>query len=121
MEPLILKNELDLVNMVFNGSIVAALTSGLPDTKYHDSLHIFQSEVITLHSMLMPPDYSGSEFKEPNLSTFHLVQALNAAIAQVQYEGNDQQLAEKNGPKVIAQAFTCKSDNRSNFNLPNRS
>ena len=122
-KPVIFKNEDDLVNMVLNGSILAALTSGLPEQKFHDSLHIFASEVIALHSMLMAPDFS-SEYphgiKQENLSTFHLSQAINAAIAQVQYDGKDQELAKKNGPKIIAQAFTCKSDNRSNFNLPNR-
>ncbi|CAF1056235.1 unnamed protein product, partial [Brachionus calyciflorus] len=53
IKPVYIEHEEDLTKMVLNGSITAALVSGLPETRYHDSLHIFSSGLVTLHSILM--------------------------------------------------------------------
>ena len=121
--PEVFEHEEDLVKHVLSGDVVAGLTSGLPESKYHQSFRIFPSGVIALHTILMAPDYSTDYLngvKEPALSSKQLSLAINAAISQIQYENVDQKLAESNGPKEISQTFTCKSDNRSHFNLPNR-
>ena len=54
---------------------------------------------------------------ESNFSTKHLSQAINAAIMKIQFEGIDKKLAEKNSPKEIIYANTCKNDQ---FYLPNK-
>lgn len=47
--PVFIENKEDLTQMVLNGSLIAALVSGMPDEQYHDSLHIFSSTIVTLH------------------------------------------------------------------------
>jgi hypothetical protein len=49
--PIIIEKKEDLTQMVLNGSLIAALVSGMPDEKYHDSLHIFSSSIVTLHRL----------------------------------------------------------------------
>jgi hypothetical protein len=108
--------------MVLNGTLVAALVSGLPEKKYHDSLHIFSSSIVTLHSIFMAPDKSTDtpHGVQNEYSTYELANAINAAITQIQFKGIDAELAIKNEPKEIVQAHTCKDDQLSQFPLPNR-
>lgn len=122
VKPVYVEREEDLTKMVLNGSIIAALVSGLPEHKYHDSLHIFSSNQITLHSFLMAPDLStdNPHGNSENLSTFDLSMAINAAQSRVQLKGIDLQLAVKNAPKEIVLAHTCKEDDQSQFYVPNK-
>jgi hypothetical protein len=120
--PVYVAHKEDLTEMVLNGSIVAALTSGLPAQEYHDRLHIFSSTIVTLHSILMAPDESGDFPHGVNeeFSTLDLASAINAAIARVQLKEIDLQIAKKNAPKEIVLAHTCKEDDQTQFQVPNR-
>lgn len=120
--PVIIEHEEDLTKMVLNGSLVAALVTGLPDSHLHDSLHIFSSEVVTLQTVLMAPDVSLDypHGVTGDNSTYDLSLAINAAIARVQFKGIDFELAKKNAPKEIVKAHTCKEDDQSQFAVPNR-
>lgn len=122
VKPIYVEHEEDLTKMVLNGSIIAALVSGLPEQKYHDSIHIFSSNLVTLHSFLMAPDLStdNPHGNSENLSTFDLSLAINAAQSKVQLKGIDLQLALKNAPKEIILAHTCKEDDQSQFFVPNK-
>jgi hypothetical protein len=122
-KPVYIDDKDNLAQMVINGSLIAGLTSGLPEKVYHDRLHIFSSTIVTMHSMLMSPDQSsdnphGAPFEK---STYDLSMALNAAISRVQLKGIDQEIAMKNAPKEIVSAHTCKEDDQSQFQIPNRS
>ncbi|RMZ99795.1 hypothetical protein BpHYR1_046149 [Brachionus plicatilis] len=122
VKPVYVEHEQDLTKMVLNGSIVAALVSGLPEKKYHDALHIFSSNLVTMHSFLMAPDLSTDypHGNSENLSTYHLSLAINAAQSKMQLKGIDLQLAIKNAPKQLIQAHTCKEDDQTQFAVPNK-
>jgi hypothetical protein len=122
VKTLIIPNKLDLIEMIMNGTITAGLTSGIPDLKYHDKLHIFSSSIVTMHSVLMAPDYSTDtpHGTTDDFSTYDLSMAINAAIARLQNKGTDLKLAEKNAPKEIVLAHTCKDD-FAQFPIANRS
>lgn len=120
--PVYIEHEEDLTQMVLNSSVIAALVSGLPEAKYHDSLHIFSSNLVTMHSFLMAPDNS-TDYPHGNpyqSSTYDLSIAINAALSRVQLKGVDIQLAIKNAPKEIIQAHTCKEDDQTQFAVPNK-
>lgn len=120
--PVFIAHEDELTEMVLNGSLVAALVSGLPEQQYHDRIHIFSSTIVTLHAILMAPDKSDDtpHGVPPQLSTYDLSLAINAAISRVQLAEIDLQLAEKNAPKEIILAHTCKEDDQAQFRVPNR-
>jgi hypothetical protein len=120
--PVYVANKDDLTNMVLNGSLVAALTSGLPHKEYHDYLHIFSSSIVTMQSILMAPDNStdNPHGVEPEFSTYDLSMAINAAISRIQWKGKDLEIAKKNAPKEIILAHTCKEEDQSQFPVPNR-
>ena len=120
--PIIIEHEEDLTQMVLNGSLIAALVSGLPEERYHDSLHIFSSSIVTMHSILMAPDKSTDRphGTYDDLSTKDLSIAINAAITRIQSKRIDDKLAEKNHPKELVHAYTCKDDDANQFALPNK-
>jgi hypothetical protein len=139
--PVLVEHEDDLLKMVLNDSIIAALVTGiyvyfiyfcsiflikgLPhDQNIIRSLNIFSSTVVSLHSIFMAPDKSGEIpfgiSSDSNLSTKHLSEVINAAIMKMQLERVDKKLAEKNYPKEIISANTCKNDQLSQFYLPNK-
>lgn len=121
-QPVYISHEDELTESVLNGSIVAALVSGLPEQQYHDRLHIFSSTIVTLHSILMAPDKSPDypHGVDTELSTFDLSLAINAAVSRLQLKERDLQIAEKNAPKEIILAHTCKEDDQDQFKVPNR-
>jgi hypothetical protein len=121
-KPVIIEHEEDLTQMVLNGSLIAALVSGMPEERFHDALHIFSSTIITLHSLLMAPEKSTELLHgvDGDLSTKHLSKAINAAITRIQSNGIDDKLAIKNHPKEIVHAYTCKDDDNNQFPLPNK-
>ena len=120
--PILVDHEEDLTQMVLNGTVIAALVTGLPDHKYHRLLNVFSSQVVTLHSIFMAPDKSLElpHGVELNFSTKHLALAINTAIMKIQMGNLDKQIAEKNSPKELVYANTCKGDKLSQFNLPNK-
>jgi hypothetical protein len=122
VKPVYIEHKEDLISMVLNGSLVAALTSGMPEKQYHEKLHIFSSTIVTMQAILMAPDCSTStpHGVDGDLSAYHLSQLINAAIARVQYQGIDLQIANNNPPKEIIMAHTCKDDDLSQFAIPNR-
>lgn len=122
--PVYVDSKAQLLDSVINGSIVASLTSSMPDYQsYHAKLHTFSSNVVSMHTIFMSPDYSSENMhgnQNDFLSTYDLSRAINAAIAQIQFDGIDLQIAQKYGPKQLVQAYTCKNENASNFNLANK-
>ena len=121
-QPVIISHEDELTESVLNGSIVAALVSGMPEQQYHDRIHIFSSTIVTLHSILMAPDKS-SDYPhgvDGEHSTFDLSLAINAAISRLQLKELDLAIAQKNSPKEIILAHTCKEDDQEQFKVPNK-
>lgn len=120
--PVYVEHEDDLIQMVLNNSIVAGLVSGIPEQQYHNQLNIFSSGIVTLHSILMAPDYSTDtpHGVQADLSTYDLSLAINAAISRIQMKGIDLEIAKKNAPKEIVSAHTCKEDDQTQFQVPNR-
>lgn len=121
-KPVVVEHKEDLTQMVLNETLVAALVSGLPDKIFHDELHIFSSGIITMHSVLMAPDHStdNPHGVSGELSTYDLSMAINAAISKIQLKGLDMEIARNNSPKEIVSAHTCKEDDQTQFQIPNK-
>ena len=112
----------DIVKLVENGGVIAALISGLPEEKEAKTLHAFSSTLISPRAMLMAPDISTDHphGAPPERSTRDLALALNSAIVRVQTKGLDQEARKKNMPFEFLNVHTCKSSDYGMFPIPNK-
>ena len=70
--------------------------------------------IVSPQAMLLAPDYHAlsAPYGLRNTSSQHLFDALNAAIAELQFQGDDETIFKRNNRTDIVRAYSCRQDSQ---------